>query len=305
MSTRITAVTLTDPGRVRERNEDSALVFVPAPPQDDTALLIVADGMGGYKAGDRASQLAVETIRAELEPLFVPTSAQPTKKLPPSGSGDRSTVELPETASNEHYSAFITRAVRRANEVITGYGQAHREARGLGSTVTMVLIVRNRAYFANVGDSRTYLFRAGELRPITRDHSLVAKLVEAGEIEPDDVYVHPKRNLIYRSLGADRDETEVDLFEEDVQTGDVFVLCSDGLWEKMRSPDIVDVLTNSADLATAARFLIDLANANGGEDNITVALARVESATDPATPSSDISEVDTGEFETPTVPLGK
>ena len=295
MPIRIIAVTQSDPGCVRDRNEDNARAYVPPTPHDDTAMLVVADGMGGYRAGDVASRLAVETIEVELQPLFVPSSSQPTVRLhaKTAAEGERSTVVLPETASSEHYGGFLTRAVRRANEVIVAYGQEHREARGLGSTVTMAVIARNRAYFANVGDSRSYLFREGVLRSITRDHSLVARLVEAGEIEPDDVYTHPKRNLIYRSLGTDRDEVEVDLFEEEMFPGDMLLLCSDGLWEKVRTPEIISILQEEANLTVACTKLIALANANGGEDNITLVLARCQGTRD-----ADIAEVDTGELAT-------
>jgi protein phosphatase len=302
MPIHISAVSQTDTGVVRERNEDHARAYVPPAPHDDTALLIVADGMGGYRAGDVASKLAVETIEVELQPLFVPSSNQPTMRLSTQtdDSGERSTVVLPETAASEHYGGFLTRAVRRANEVIVAYGQDHREARGLGSTVTLAVIARNRVYFANVGDSRTYLFRQGELRPITRDHSLVARLVEAGELDPDEVYVHPKRNLIYRSLGTDREDVDVDLFEEELQPGDMLLLCSDGLWEKVRAPEIIQTLQTEPDLAAACTKLIAQANANGGEDNITIVLARCDGTVDAATgvAAEDITEVDTGEMAT-------
>ncbi len=313
MPTRISATTQSDPGRIRERNEDSALAFIPAPPNNDLALLVVADGMGGYRAGDQASALAVRTIREVIEPVFAPSSSsqptvklggQPTVKLKgrQETDGERTTVELPETADSDYYGQLITRAVRHANDVIVSYGQDHREARGLGSTVTMALIIRSRAYFANIGDSRSYLFRDGELRSITRDHSLVARLVEAGEIDQEDIYTHPKRNLIYRSLGADRGDIEVDLFEEELRAGDVLLLCSDGLWEKVRAPDIIALLQGDTDLAAITAQLIAEANANGGEDNITIVLARVEAADDAVTEpaSEDITEVDTGEIATVT-----
>src|SRR5271165_6478122 len=150
MPIHITAISQSNLGMLRERNEDAAFVHVPPGPHDDMALLIVADGMGGYRAGDKASALAVETIRSELEPLFGPSSAQPTIKLKPKMSevGERTTVELPETANSEHYGGFLTRAIRRANDVIVEYGQKHRESRGLGSTVTMAIVAKNRVYFA-------------------------------------------------------------------------------------------------------------------------------------------------------------
>jgi serine/threonine protein phosphatase PrpC len=301
MPIRIQTAKHTDPGRIRERNEDASMTYVASGPQAGVALLIVADGMGGYRAGDRASELTVETIFKELEPALGPTpaSGQPTIKLADRAAtdGERSTVELPETADSAYYGQAITRAVRQANTAIRSFGRAHRDARGLGSTVTLALIVRDRAYIANVGDSRSYLFRNGELRLITRDHSLVARLVESGAIEQDEVYTHPRRNLIYRSLGAE-DEIEVDLFEETLQSGDMLLLCSDGLWEKVREPDIVAVLAGEPDLDTALAKLIDLANEGGGEDNITAVLAHygVEpDSTEAAEP--DISSADTGEIE--------
>jgi PPM family protein phosphatase len=301
MPLHITAVSQTDPGAVRDRNEDNHYFRVAEPPHDDMALLVVADGMGGYKAGDEASRIAVATVRAELEPLLVPSTAQPTVRLgtPTDGEGERTTVFLPETAATEHYHGYLAAAVRKANEAIVAYGQDHRESRGLGSTITMVITARGRAYFANVGDSRSYIFRDGELRAITRDHSLVARLVEAGQLDPDDVYTHPKRNLIYRSLGTERDDLEVDLFEEALQPGDLLLLCSDGLWEKVRSPETVQILAATPDLREACSRLTDLANANGGEDNITLVLARVDGTLD-TTPtvvlSTDIADVDTGEL---------
>jgi len=293
MPIRINATSHTDTGRVRERNEDCAY----ASAHDDTALLIVADGMGGYRAGDRASELTVETIRSELELLFGPSSGQPTVKLKSrrDGAGERTTVELPETAASEHYGRFLTLAVRHANDAVINYGQDHRDARGLGSTVTVAVITRNRAYFANVGDSRSYLFRKGILRVITRDHSLVARLVESGEIEPDEVYAHPKRNLIYRSLGADRGDIDVDLFEEELHSGDLIFLCSDGLWEKVRPAEIIAILQQESDMDAICKQLITHANNQGGEDNISISIARYSDDEVAPAAAADIAEADTGE----------
>jgi protein phosphatase len=166
--------------------------------------------------------------------------------------------------------------VEHSSEAIVRYGRDHSEAHGLGSTVTAALVVNGRAYIANVGDSRTYLLRGGALQRITRDHSLVERLVEAGQIEPDEVYDHPNRNLIYRSLGADRAEVEVDIFTEQLRVGDMLLLCSDGLWEMVRDDEIAGILTAGPDLAAACNRLIERANANGGVDNITAVVARCE-----------------------------
>ncbi len=274
MAYHIIATSQTDPGMIRERNEDAKLVHTATINDDDLALLVVADGMGGYRAGDRASALAIQTMLTELEPLFGPSGSHPTIKLKQATDSERSTVVLPETAESEHYGNFLTRAVQRANEMIVAYGREHRDARGLGSTVTAVLIARGRAYFANVGDSRTYLIRDGNIRAITRDHSLVARLVEDGQIEPDEIYTHPKRNLIYRSLGTAHESIEVDLFEEDLQPNDVLLLCSDGLWEKVRNHELLATVLQFEDLDEVGKQLIQIANKNGGEDNITIVLAR-------------------------------
>ena len=290
MPLRIVATSKTDPGLIRERNEDSALVHIATNQLEDMALFIVADGMGGYLAGDRASALAVQTIQQELEPLFGPSSSTPTIRLrsrpePAEAEAtpadlpveaDRTTIVLPETTQSEHYGNFIKQAISRANEVIVTYGLQHREAKGLGSTITMAVIARGRAYFANVGDSRSYLFRAGVLRQITRDHSLVMRLVESGDLAPDEIYTHPKRNLIYRSLGSATEELIIDLFEEEARPGDLLLLCSDGLWEKIRTPEMVAILQSSTELDQICQQLVQRANDHGGEDNITVVLARCE-----------------------------
>jgi protein phosphatase len=154
------------------------------------------------------------------------------------------------------------------------YGDAHREARGLGATVTAALIVEGQAFIANVGDSRTYLVRDGKIERVTRDHSLVERLVEMDQITPDEVYEHPSRNLIYRSLGAGHSEVDVDIFIERLQPGDVLLLCCDGLWEMIRDPELLRIITENEDVEQACDRLISTANANGGEDNITAVLVR-------------------------------
>jgi protein phosphatase len=125
-----------------------------------------------------------------------------------------------------------------------------------------------------VGDSRTYLLRDGKLTRITSDHSLVERLVQAGQIDREDVYDHPSRNLIYRSLGAGRAEVDVDIFTERLQPGDALLLCSDGLWEMVRDLQLTNILTEVDDLNETVNLLIQRANENGGEDNITAVLVR-------------------------------
>jgi protein phosphatase len=261
--------------------------------------------MGGYHAGEVASRLAVETIRDTLTPLIGPASGQPTVPLTrdqKKGKGKRGkderdpnkTKPLPELGANgatqptgaatqrldesvalEHYADQVRDAVEASNDALIAYGRDHSDSREMGSTVTAALVVSGRAFIANVGDSRTYLFRDGKITRITRDHSLVERLVEAGQIDPADVYDHPNRNLIYRSLSATtRSSVEVDIFMEQLKAGDILLLCSDGAWEMVRDEQIASILGETEDIEHAAELLVQRANENGGEDNITVVLAR-------------------------------
>ena len=166
-------------------------------------------------------------------------------------------------------------AVRQANKAIVAYGEEQSSARGLGCTVTSALIQDDKAFIVNVGDSRTYLYRDGTLTKLTRDHSLVQRLVEEKQIEPDDVYSHPQRNLIYRSLGAGHKSVDPDVFHETLRPGDTLLLCSDGLWEMVRHQGILSVLKQERDAQKICDTLIDMANANGGEDNITAVVVQI------------------------------
>jgi protein phosphatase len=325
MVLRLVAAAKTDSGLQREQNEDACLAQVVADPSRATGLFIVADGMGGYHAGEVASRLAVETIRDTIQPVLAPPSAQPTVRLKrrkgnrstaaqaetrlpkeegesarsapatnsaadatgkagtPAGAattesteGGAPTRQLTEALAMEQYGERLREAVERSSEVIVAYGRDHADARGLGSTVTAALVVDGQAYIANVGDSRTYLLRDGTLQRVTRDHSLVERLVEAHQIEPEEVYDHPNRNLIYRSLGAGRADVEVDIFTETLRAGDALLLCSDGLWEMVHDPEMERTIKEVRAPAAACDRLIALANENGGEDNITVVLVRCE-----------------------------
>jgi len=257
MHLKLTAADKSDVGKQREQNEDCAYKRIESSEEGDRGLFIVADGMGGYQAGEVASRLAVETIGKAMDSFFKPlpdqttirltSSSKPldpdaTVKLTPRGEGANSeesptvqkTRKLPETFVSKSIEDQLTAAIQQANKAILRYGEQKTSARGLGCTVTAALIQNNQAYIANVGDSRTYLLRNGKLKPITKDHSLVARLVEAKQIEPEDVYSHPQRNLIYRSLGAGHKTVEVDVFHETLHPGDILLLCSDGLWEMVR-----------------------------------------------------------------------
>lgn len=266
-------------GQVREINEDEIFVkVIQATGEEPVGLLIVCDGIGGHAGGEFASKWAAKTLQDELKDLFNPADSRKTVKL------DAETVEaiaaghpaptrkLAETAMEDH----IRRAIQRANDVVIGIARAKPgEASDTGTTVTMVVIQGDMATIGNVGDSRTYLLRDGELRPVTQDHSIVASLLAAGMIQPDEIYTHPQRNLIYRSLGG-KPDVEADVFRLELQTGDRLLLCSDGLWEMVHDPQLAVIMVKAPSPKAACQRLIDAANANGGEDNISAVVVWVE-----------------------------
>jgi serine/threonine protein phosphatase PrpC len=317
MGLRLVAGAKTDVGKQREQNEDSCYTLVAESDRHASGLFVVADGMGGYHAGEVASRVAVEVVRDTLLPLLGPASDQTTiplnaqadrgkkdGKKDKSGKHDRNakndkaektdktekrdpkatqplaktegavTQQLDESMAMEHYAERLREAIEKANEALITYGQEHPDSRGLGSTITAALIIEGTAFVANVGDSRTYLLRDGKLARLTRDHSLVERLVEAGQIERDEVYDHPNRNLIYRSLGAGRADVDVDVFVEQLKSGDALLLCSDGLWEMVRDPQLESIISEVQDAGEACDVLVERANENGGEDNITAVLVR-------------------------------
>jgi PPM family protein phosphatase len=289
MHFKLTAADKTDVGKQREQNEDSAYKRVESSDEGDQGLFVVADGMGGYQAGEVASRLTVETISKILDSTFKPVFDQPTIKLDQaslntaatnilqdstnpvdtSASAEHKTRKLSETQLSVAIEDQLRTAVQEANRAILSYGDRKSSARGLGSTVTATLIQNDQAYIANVGDSRTYLLRDNQLTALTQDHSLVAKLVESKQITAEDVYTHPQRNLIYRSLGAGHRNIEVDIFHETLHPGDKLLLCSDGLWEMVHHQDLENLVKEQSNPQVICDKLIALANENGGEDNIT------------------------------------
>ncbi len=306
MHLKLTAADKTDVGKQREQNEDSVYKRIESSESGDLGLFLVADGMGGYHAGEVASRIAVETISKAMNDFFKPVHEQTTIKLPltPAPIDPEATItvpgtnaqaqneptatqsaaevaksqktqKLPEMFTKKSIEDKLIAAIQQANKEILRYGEQKTAARGLGCTVTTALISNDQAYIANIGDSRTYLLRKGELKAITKDHSLVARLVEAKQIEPEDVYSHPQRNLIYRSLGAGHKTVEVDVFHETLYPDDILLLCSDGLWEMVHRDDLLRELSAKSSPQKICEKLIDLANANGGEDNITAVVVHV------------------------------
>jgi len=215
---------------------------------------LVADGMGGYSNGDLASRTASQV----MTDCIVEVSPDSRRRL--------------KLAAGETPAELLAQATQRANKALLD----HRQTKGdLGSTVTTALVVGDVATIGNVGDSRAYLLRAGRLGQITRDHSLVARLVETGRITPEEARTHPQRNMIYRSLG-DKPEVEVDIFTSKLERGDVLLLCSDGLWEMVTDDEILRIIESARDPQKACDALIEAANRAGGEDNIGVIVVEME-----------------------------
>ncbi|HJS69507.1 MAG TPA: Stp1/IreP family PP2C-type Ser/Thr phosphatase, partial [Gaiellaceae bacterium] len=227
----------TDAGRVRRRNEDS---FVLDPP-----LFAVADGMGGAQAGEVASRLAAAAFREYHD----------ADRLEPA----------------ERVEAIIQEANRRIYE----RARTDSEASGMGTTVTAAILTNGRVSIGHVGDSRAYRIRNGELEQLTEDHSLVADLMRSGRLTPEEADAHPQRSVITRALGTDA-EVDVDTVTVDVEPGDLFLLCSDGLTTMVPEDDILRIVQEAGSLDDIARTLVRAANSGGGEDNITVVLFEVE-----------------------------
>lgn len=257
----ILAAGQTDPGHRRPENEDCILCET----SDDgtTGIFAVADGMGGQRAGEVASAIAIATLREELLPLLEPSGAAQNGNTPqPSPEGESLTER-------------IRAAITLCNERILRHAGEHPETRGLGSTLTLAFVKGRLAIIGNIGDSRTYRVRDGGIESLTQDHSLVAHLAAIGQIAPDDVYSHPHRGYIYRALGSES-EAQPDIITERLRGGDALLLCSDGLWEMVRDNGIQRAMTEAASPEDAAARLIELANGNGGDDNISVIVVRVE-----------------------------
>jgi PPM family protein phosphatase len=232
-------VAQTDTGRQRRDNEDSAYARAP--------VFVVADGMGGAQAGEVASKIAVEAFEQGL-----PDAGSPEERL-----ADRA---------------------REANSRIHNLSKTQHERAGMGTTLTAAYLDDSELAIAHVGDSRAYLFRDGELKMLTQDHSLVAELVQRGKLTEAQAAEHPQRSIITRALGPEP-TVEVDTITYPVRAGDVLLLCSDGLTSMISDEQVAAVLAGTTDLHAAAQALIDEANAAGGRDNITVVLFRLEEAT--------------------------
>jgi len=242
-----------DPGRVRDRNEDSilALQLVLAQhglPPLPLGLFILADGMGGHVEGQQASALAVRlAARHILNHIYLPLLVDEE------GMGERAPI-------NE----VLQDSMRIAHEALL------RRLPKAGTTMTLALALGDGVYIAHVGDSRAYLGEASSIRPLTRDHSMAARLLEMGSATPEEAKL--QRNILYKALGQGT-EIEADMLYHDLEPGQYLLLCCDGLWDKISDEEMLDIIENSPIPSIACERLVDRANQNGGEDNISVILA--------------------------------
>lgn len=250
----------THPGRQRPRNEDAVLSLTFGIDQEGLSgpigLYIVADGMGGHDAGDLASRIVSQMVAERLIQTGVVPELRQLRSVDSAGPAD-----------------LLVQAIREANGALVHHAQ--NTGSDLGSTITAALIVRETAFIANVGDSRTYFLRDGHLEQITRDHSVVARLAEVGIIRPEEIRTHPRRNEIYRCLGQ-HPRVEVDLFTRTLRKGDRLILCTDGLWEMVPDEEMRRIVEGARTPQQACDALVDAANRAGGEDNIGVIVVEME-----------------------------
>lgn len=225
----------TDVGIVRSVNQDSYGV--------SEKFAVVADGMGGHNCGDTASRLAVDTITKVLN----------SRKI-------------------LNFRAIGT-AIEKANNEILRLSKEKSEMSGMGTTVVILVWDKNNAYIANVGDSRCYKITGNKITLLTKDHSYVQRLLDNGDISPEEAALRKDKNVLYRAVGCD-DEPQPDYFEAQTESGDIFLLCSDGLTNCVSEKDILKIITHNDDMQKASEKLIELANKNGGRDNITAVIIK-------------------------------
>lgn len=271
---------LTNTGLIRDHNEDAYML-----PRNTDAntlsikghLYVLADGMGGHQKGEVASAVTIETVNAEYYALVKSLTAQ--------GNPETEIIKA------------LADAIQKANLDVLD------ETEGGGTTVVAAVLFGDLLVTMNVGDSRAYLLRNNELQLLSRDHSLVSRLVEMGKISEEEALTHPRRNVLYQALGQG---TEVDIHTDQrkLQQDDIIILCSDGLWGEVSESHLKHTLTTAQTPRQAAEQLIDLANASGGPDNITAVIIYV-SDQEPPPDNDDTSPSITTKPKPTTLPEGK
>lgn len=243
----------TDIGRQREQNQDAAYVMEAYVESNQGlepfGLFIVADGMGGYKKGDIASNIAAKTAADHiLKHIYLPYL-----------------LESNHTAQQAPVNEVLVSAVLAANAAVLKYAPEG------GTTLTIALLMGKYAYLAHVGDSRAYLYHNNQLKQITQDHSLVARLVELGQTTPEEALTHPQRNVLYRAIGQ-TGTLEVETYLQPMPANSYLLMCSDGLWGLVQDEEIIRIISSATSPEDGVNKLVDAANTNGGDDNITALL---------------------------------
>lgn len=256
LRTKLRFVGLSDTGKVREHNEDS-IAF-----DADIGLLVLADGMGGYNAGEVASGIAVKTVVNLVREAV-----------------ERETLAEKDSDTGLSRTAIILRdAIHRANKIIHHTARTQPQCEGMGTTIVSALFFDNKVTLAHVGDSRIYRLRDQKFEQVTMDHSLLQELVDRGFYSAEEAQRAANKNYVTRALGVEA-EVEVEIREIPVDKGDYFILCSDGLSDMVEDDDIhLTISTFGANLDTVAKQLIQLANDNGGRDNVSVVMAHIVDA---------------------------
>jgi len=297
---RITVFAKTDLGQSRDHNEDTFLIadlttgrssLMPDVREHALgprgSLFMVADGMGGAAAGELASAMAADVIYRHMSSAWAADTE----------------------VSAQRFAYRMREAVELANGELYRYAAEHPEVRGMGTTVTMAGVFGTDLYLAQIGDSRGYLVRAGRAIQLTRDQSLMQRLVDAGEMTEEEAERSERRNIILQALGPDP-RVRVDLSQQALRRGDLLVMCSDGLSGLVRKDEIAERAARQPDLPALCTDLIDLANSRGGPDNITVVTARFTGEVLPEPDDSDVGyqtyaveggEPDTDEHPAPAV----
>lgn len=232
---------MTDVGRRREMNQDYMFTSETAVGKLPN-LFIVADGMGGHKAGEYASKFTVDTM-----------------------------VDIIRNAEKEEPVAAIKQAVTEANRLLMKEAEADESKAGMGTTVVAATLMDKTLYAANVGDSRLYVLNQDTITQITRDHSLIEEMIRLGEMDKADAKDHPDKNIITRAVGVSP-ELAIDFFEIEINNGDIILLCTDGLTNMIEDEDIRRIVLSQRDIVERTEKLIETANENGGRDNITAVL---------------------------------
>ena len=238
---------MTDAGKVRTHNEDNVIILNN---KNNEFILAVADGMGGHKAGEVASNIAIEYIRESFEKL--------------------ETLGKKEDAID-----YLRHIVKEINNKIFDYTKNHPESKGMGTTLVIAVKTDDYILYGNIGDSSGYVMKNGLLHKITKDHTLVNLLVSTGELTPEQAKFHPRKNLLTRALGAN-DPIEIDIFDVDTAVCGLF-LCSDGLTNMVADDQIEKVLNNKSSIEEQVEKLIKKSNMRGGTDNISIAYLKKES----------------------------